>query len=103
MVTNDDGVQSEGMIALAKSIGRYAAVSIVGPDQPQSATALSLTFHKPLRVSRLKGDGLDCYAVLGSPGDSVMIGVNSFLPGRPDLLASGLYYGGNAIVQDVAV
>src|SRR5712691_9213626 len=101
MVTNDDGVQSEGMIALAKSIGRYAAVSIVGPDQPQSATALSLTFNKPLRVSRLKVDGLDCYAVSGSPGDSVMIGVNSLLPRRPDLVASGINYGDNVTFQDI--
>lgn len=101
MVTNDDGVQSEGMVALAKSIGRYAAVSIVGPDQPQSATALSLTFHKPLRVSRLEVDGLDCYAVSGSPGDSVMIGVNSLLPRRPDLVASGINYGDNVTFQDI--
>src|SRR3989442_2183309 len=95
VVTNGDGVENEGMIALAKSIGRYAAVSIVGPDQPQSATALSLTFHKPLRVSRVKADGLDCYAVSGSPGDSVMIGVNSLLPRRPDLVASAINYWDN--------
>jgi 5'-nucleotidase len=101
MVTNDDGVQSEGIIALAKSIKKNATVVIVGPEQPQSAAALSLTFHKPLRVSRSRKEGLVCYAVSGSPGDSVMIGVNKIMFKRPDLVASGINYGDNVTYQDI--
>lgn len=101
MVTNDDGIQSNGIISLAKAIRKYADVMIVGPEQPQSATALSLTFHKPLRVSKVRIEDLECYAVSGSPGDSVMIGVNNILPRRPDLVASGINYGDNVTFQDV--
>jgi len=101
MVTNDDGVQSAGIIALANAIARYASVAIVGPEQPQSATALSLTFHKPLRVNKIKVKGLECFAVSGSPGDSVMIGVNSILPRRPDLVSSGINFGDNVTFQDI--
>lgn len=101
MVTNDDGVQSDGIIALAKSIKKDATVVIVGPEQPQSAAAMSLTFHKPLRVARFKKEGLACYAVSGSPGDSVMIGVNKIMFRRPDLVASGINYGDNVTFQDI--
>jgi len=101
MVTNDDSVQSNGLIELARAISRYAEVIVVAPEQPQSATALSLTFHKPLRVGRVQRGEFDCYAVSGSPGDCVMIGVNKILPRRPDLVASGINIGDNNSFQDI--
>jgi len=101
MVTNDDSVQSEGIINLARAVSRHADVVIVAPEQPQSATALSLTFHKPLRVSKVKRGEFECYAVSGSPGDCVMIGVNKVLPRRPDLVVSGINIGDNNTFQDI--
>ncbi len=101
LVTNDDSVQSNGLLDLARAISRHADVIIVAPEQPQSATALSLTFHKPLRVNRVEKHEFECYAVSGSPGDCVMIGVNKILPRRPDLVASGINIGDNDTFQDV--
>jgi 5'-nucleotidase len=101
MVTNDDSVQSNGLIELARAVSRHADVIVVAPEQPQSATALSLTFHKPLRVSRVQKEEFDCYAVSGSPGDCVMIGVNKILPRRPDLVVSGINIGDNNSFQDI--
>jgi 5'-nucleotidase len=101
MVTNDDSVQSNGLIELARAISRYANVIVVAPEQPQSATALTLTFHKPLRVGRVVRDEFECYAVSGSPGDCVMIGVNKILPRRPDLVVSGINIGDNNTFQDI--
>ncbi|MDG6898501.1 MAG: 5'/3'-nucleotidase SurE [Nitrososphaerota archaeon] len=101
MVTNDDGVQSSGIVALARAIARYADVAIVAPEQPQSATALSLTFHKPLRVGLVDRAEFRAYAVSGTPGDCVMIGVNKLLPRMPDLVASGINMGDNNTFQDV--
>lgn len=101
MVTNDDSVQSNGIIELAKTVSKYADVIIVAPEQPQSATALSLTFHKPLRVNRVRRGSFECYAVSGSPGDCVMVGVNKVLPKRPDLVVSGINIGGNNTFQDI--
>ncbi|MDG7009181.1 MAG: 5'/3'-nucleotidase SurE [Nitrososphaerota archaeon] len=101
MVTNDDSVQSNGIVELARAAAKHAEAIIVAPEQPQSATALSLTFHKPLRVGRVRRDGFECYAVSGSPGDSVMVGVNKILPRRPDLVVSGINIGDNDTFQDV--
>jgi 5'/3'-nucleotidase len=101
MVTNDDSVQSQGIIALARAAAKHAEVIVVAPEQPQSATALSLTFHKPLRVNKVRREEFDCYAVSGSPGDCVMIGVNKLLPRRPDLVISGINIGDNNTFQDI--
>ena len=101
MVTNDDSVQSNGLVDLARAIARYADVIIVAPEQPQSATALSLTFHKPLRVSMVDREEFRAYAVSGSPGDCVMIGVNKLLPRQPDVVASGINMGDNNTFQDI--
>ncbi|MDG7012264.1 MAG: 5'/3'-nucleotidase SurE [Nitrososphaerota archaeon] len=101
LVTNDDSVQSNGIVELARAASRHADAIIVAPEQPQSATALSLTFHKPIRVNRVRRDGFECYAVSGSPGDCVMVGVNKVLPRRPDLVVSGINIGDNNTFQDV--
>ena len=101
MVTNDDSVQSNGVIELARAVARHAEAIIVAPEQPQSATALSMTFHKPLRVTKVRREKFECYAVSGSPGDCVMIGVNKLLPRRPDLVVSGINIGDNNTFQDI--
>ena len=101
MVTNDDSVQSNGIIELARATARHAEAIIVAPEQPQSATALSMTFHKPLRVTRVRRDNFECYAVSGSPGDCVMVGVNKVLPRKPDLVVSGINIGDNNTFQDI--
>jgi 5'-nucleotidase len=101
LVTNDDSVQSNGIIELARASARHAETIIVAPEQPQSATALSMTFHKPLRVNKVRRDAFECYAVSGSPGDCVMIGVNKILPRRPDLVVSGINIGDNNTFQDI--
>jgi 5'-nucleotidase len=101
MVTNDDSVQSNGVIELARAAAKHAETIIVAPEQPQSASALSMTFHKPLRVTKVRREGFECYAVSGSPGDCVMIGVNKILPRRPDLVVSGINIGDNNTFQDI--
>ncbi len=101
MVTNDDGVHSNGLIELAKAASKHAEVVVVSPDQPMSASALSLTFHKPLRVEIVRREGFTCHAVSGSPGDCVMIGVNKLLKKGPDLVVSGINFGDNNTFQDI--
>lgn len=101
MVTNDDGVQSNGVVELARAAARHADAVIVAPETPQSAAALSMTFHKPLRVTRVRRGGFECYAVSGSPGDCVMVGVNKVLPRKPDLVVSGINTGDNNTFQDI--
>ena len=101
MVTNDDGVSSPGIVALADSMGRHASVSVVGPEGQQSAAGMSLTFHRPLRVDRVLIHRRTCYAVSGSPADSVMVAINKILPRRPNLVVSGINMGENLTIQDI--
>jgi 5'/3'-nucleotidase len=101
MVTNDDGVQSPGIIALAEAVSDFARAVIVGPEGPQSAAGMSLTFHKPLRVNSVMVGKWTCYAISGSPADSIMVGINKILPSRPDLVVSGINLGDNVTIQDI--
>jgi len=101
MVTNDDGILSHGLRDLATSITKYADVVIVAPDSPQSASALSLTLHKPLRVEKFGTGRIESYAVSGTPGDCVVVGIKKVLGRKPDLVASGINLGDNDSLQDI--
>lgn len=101
MVTNDDGVTSPGILALADAASALGSVMIVGPDGERSAAGMSLTFNRPLRVTKVHVGRRVCYAVSGSPADSTMIGIHSLLPRRPDAVASGINLGENLTIQDI--
>jgi len=101
MVTNDDGVTSPGIIALADATSTLGSVMIIGPDAERSAAGMSLTFNRPLRVTKVRIGRRICYAVSGSPADSTMIGVHSILPRRPDAVISGINLGENLTIQDI--
>jgi len=101
LVTNDDGVQSLGLRALAEAVRPLGAIRVVGPEGPSSGSSMSLTFHKPLRVSKELVGERRGYAVSGSPADAVMIGVHKLTPKRPALVLSGINFGDNTTFQDV--
>ena len=101
LVTNDDGVFSPGIVALADAVSRLGHVSVIAPEGQQSAAGMSLTFHRPLRVEKVLVHGRACHAVSGSPADSVMVGVNKMLPRRPDMVVSGINIGENLTIQDI--
>ncbi len=92
LVTNDDGVQADGIRALAEALAALGTVSIVAPDREQSAASHALTLHRPLRVRKI-AEGI--LSVDGTPTDSVLLGVHSFLKKRPDLVVSGINHGPN--------
>lgn len=95
LVTNDDGIDSEGILALARALERVAEVWVVAPDREQSAVSHSLTMGRPLRRKRIKALGPRYFAVNGTPTDCVLLGVNKILPERPSLIASGINKGEN--------
>ena len=92
LVTNDDGIHSEGLIVLAKALQEVGDVLVVAPDRERSAIAHSLTLHRPLRVQKIKRN---FYAADGTPADCVYLGVNVIFPKRPQLIVSGINKGGN--------
>ncbi|MCP9447798.1 MAG: 5'/3'-nucleotidase SurE [Nitrospira sp.] len=92
LVTNDDGVQSAGLMALADAMGKLGEVWIVAPDRERTAAAHAVTLHKPLRVHPL---GKRTYSVSGTPVDCVNLAVLKIMPEPPRLVVSGINRGVN--------
>ncbi len=93
LITNDDGVFSEGLHLLRKSLAEIADVTVVAPDREQSATGHALTLTRPLRLQRLE-EGV--FSVDGTPTDCVNLGVLWLMRDEPpDLVVSGINFGFN--------
>jgi 5'-nucleotidase len=92
LVTNDDGIHSQGILVLAETLKALGRVYVVAPDKECSAMAHSLSLHRPLRVEKV---GEDYFAVDGTPADCVNLALCCLLPKRPTLIASGINKGGN--------
>jgi 5'/3'-nucleotidase len=93
LVTNDDGIFSEGIKLLAAALSTLAEVWVVAPDREQSATGHALTLSRPLRMQRMEERW---FAVDGTPTDCVNLGILHLLKeSPPDLVCSGINFGLN--------
>ncbi|HUF78505.1 MAG TPA: 5'/3'-nucleotidase SurE [Thermoanaerobaculia bacterium] len=93
LVTNDDGVYSEGIKRLAEVLSELAAVTVVAPDREQSASGHALTLHRPLRIRQLDETW---FSVDGTPTDCVNLAVLWLMKENPpDLICSGINFGTN--------
>jgi 5'-nucleotidase len=92
LVTNDDGVHSEGIHALGRALTRLGEVTIVAPHAEASAIGHALTLRRPLRVERLHER---VYEVDGTPTDCVNVAIARILQAAPDLVVSGINKGYN--------
>jgi len=92
LVTNDDGVRSPGLKALAEALEGLGQVTVLAPTREASAIGHALTLHHPLRLEHISGS---TYAVDGTPTDCVNIAVAAVLHGLPDLVVSGINKGLN--------
>lgn len=93
LISNDDGVDSPGIRALAEAVQDYGTVWVFAPDRERSAQSHTLTMHKPLRAE-LRGERV--YAVSGTPADCVYLGLHGgIIPKEPALVLSGINRGSN--------
>jgi 5'-nucleotidase len=96
LVTNDDGVESRGLLALKQALDEIGETFVVAPDTNQSAVGHTKTLMRPLRVrERTLGDGSTAWSVDGSPTDAVSLAFLGFFDHTFDLVASGINYGAN--------
>lgn len=96
MVTNDDGIYAEGILALKSALERVGNVYVVAPDRPRSASGHSITLHKPLRLNSVRlPDGSYGYSTNGTPSDCVTLGAFDVVKGKVDLVVSGINSGPN--------
>ena len=92
LVTNDDGVRSEGLHALADALRTLGDVTVVAPHTEASAIGHALTLRRPLRVQEVSAR---VFEVDGTPTDCVNIGVTHIYRDKPDLVVSGINKGYN--------
>lgn len=92
LVTNDDGIYSEGLRVLAETLESLGKVVVVAPDRERSASAHSLTLDRPVRVKRVAENR---YAIDGTPTDCVNLAVNKLMSPKPDFIVSGINHGAN--------
>jgi len=92
LVSNDDGVDAPGIVALAEELSRIGDVTTVAPSRERSAAGHSLTLDVPLRATRLSDT---TFSVDGTPTDCVLLAVRTLLPELPDILVSGINRGPN--------
>lgn len=96
LVTNDDGIESRGLLALAQALRPIGDVYVVAPETNQSAVGHQKTFMRPLRVrERTLSDGSLGWSVDGSPTDAVSLAFLGYFETGFDLVASGINYGAN--------
>lgn len=97
LVTNDDGISADGLWILVRELTSIAEVVVVAPDREQSASGTAVTLWEPLRIRQAKPvvQGVEAYAVEGTPSDSVLLALGSLVKSKIDLVISGINWGMN--------
>ena len=96
LITNDDGISSQGIYALWEAMNDIGETFIAAPSSEQSASSHSLTLSSPLRVEILeRKNGFKGWSINGTPVDCVKIAIRSLMKKSPDILVSGVNHGAN--------
>jgi 5'-nucleotidase len=94
LVSNDDGIYSPGIAALARSATKFGDVRVVAPDVEQSSAGHAITASRPVRFRPTRiFEGIEAYRVNGTPADCVALGINQW--DKVDVVLSGINLGLN--------
>ena len=104
LLSNDDGIDAAGIVALAEAVEPIGTLYVVAPEREQSAVGHAITVRDPVRAHpwqfRLPSGGtVPAWAVSGTPADCVKLAINQLLPRKPDLVISGINQGPNTAVN----
>ncbi|MBF0585666.1 5'/3'-nucleotidase SurE [Prosthecochloris sp. N3] len=96
LVCNDDGIDAEGLHALAASMKKLGRVTVVAPSEPHSGMGHAMTLGVPLRIGTYrKNNRFFGHTVSGTPVDCIKVALSHILDDKPDLIVSGINYGSN--------
>ncbi len=91
LVTNDDGVQAPGLLALAQELRTLGKVTVFAPDRNWSASGHVKTLDRPLRVREVRlADDTPAYSCDGAPSDCVALPLMGFFEDKIDVVVSGI-------------
>ncbi len=104
LVTNDDGITSEGLWTLVRELKKTAGVTVVTPDSERSAIGTALSLFESLQVEKVKPavSGVTAFTVNGTPSDCVVLALGKLIKDRIDLVVSGINLGSN-LGEDVYI
>jgi 5'-nucleotidase len=97
LITNDDGIYSPGIAALARVAARFGKVTVIAPDVEQSSMGHAVTHSRPLSLKKspiaFEGEGIEAWRVNGTPADCVALGSHLYM--HTDVVLSGINMGPN--------
>lgn len=100
LITNDDGLNAQGISVLTKCMQKLGQVVVVAPNGARSGSACSITPIVPVTLKLEKEEeNLLVYSCSGTPVDCVKLAFEKVVPHRPDLVVSGINHGDNASVS----
>ncbi len=101
LITNDDGIESDGISRLAKTAKEFGEVWVVAPESQRSAASHSITLRHPIDVHPFQlMEGVHAFSCTGTPGDCVRVGILNIMPEKPDIILSGINFGYN-VASDI--
>ncbi len=101
LVTNDDGIESPGLLALVQALRPIATVDVLAPDRNWSAASHQRTIDRPVRVrSTVLADATPALTTDGAPTDCVCLALTGVFPAPPSLVIAGINRGSN-VGQDI--
>jgi len=97
LVTNDDGINSEGLWWLVRELREIASVTVVTPESERSAIGTAVSLLESVKVQKIASvvDGITAYTVDGTPSDCVILALGKLIPEPVDLVVSGINNGNN--------
>ncbi|MGO5064817.1 5'/3'-nucleotidase SurE [Clostridium sp. LCP25S3_F8] len=96
LLTNDDGIDAEGINTLAKLLSKYHNVIMVAPEDQRSASGHSITIYEPIVVKQVrKPYDIEAYSISGTPADCVKVALDKLISNNIDIVISGINKGLN--------
>jgi 5'-nucleotidase len=97
LVTNDDGIEAEGLWTLARELTNLAPVMVVAPDKERSAIGTAVTLYQRLGIRRVDTSlpMVEAYSVAGTPSDCVIVGLSMLNRQGVSMVVSGINHGAN--------
>lgn len=101
LIINDDGIHARGIFNLWNALKDFADLTVVAPSSQKSATGMSITLTKPLKIHTIEhwtwaSNAKNIYSVNGTPADCVKLALGVIFKEPPDLIVSGINKGSNA-------
>ncbi|MEP7134102.1 MAG: 5'/3'-nucleotidase SurE [Chloroflexota bacterium] len=91
LVTNDDGVNAPGLLALVQEMRKLGKVTVLGPDRNWSGSGHVKTLDRALRVKEVRlADGTQAFASDGAPSDCVALATLGYFKEPIDIVVSGI-------------